>query len=395
MPSKQPESIAESRPPRTASGRAAFTFGYLNGLISAALIALLVFGFMAYRLGLTRLLDELHDIVDLAFPRGHERVVYLPADVLDDLIQMGAVIENADNPTRRPRHDTVMVQPDEDLGFALKPNVSLRVDVLSSTRALNFDPPVLHLAKDSKLPDRLADYLREHSRLTFSYTTNAEGLRTTLPRVESDRQLLLIGDSVAFGVGVDDDATLASVLQRKLGEQYRVINAGVGSYNGRQCFLAALRMSRESQFAGLIYTACQNDFGYSTEAAEAALEGLATIADRFDEHVIVTFHSYLEYSMRDLFLQKGLSPKRLKQTAALGETIKRVSAENGFECIDWADLVSSYRGEQKSLFAGLALYADHCHMSPLGNRVMAERLHAILVKRGLANPGPAAGAVGN
>lgn len=395
MPNKQPKPINENPPARTASGKAVFTFGYLNGLVSAVLIAFLIFGFVAYRLGPARFLDELGDIVDLALPRGHERVLYMPSDVLDDLTRMGAVIENADDPTKQPRHETLMVQPDKELGFVLKPNVSLRVDVLSSTKALNFDPPVLHVAKDSKLPARLADYLRQHSRLTFHYSTDDGGRRTTLPRVSSDRKLLLIGDSVAFGVGVDDGATLASALQRKLDDQYRVINAGVGSYNGRQCFLTALRQSRENQFSGLIYTACQNDFGYSTEAAEAILEGLATISDRFSGHVIVTFHTYMEYSMRDVFLRKGLSPKRLKQTTALSETIKRVSAENGFEYVDWADLINRYRGEQKNLFAGLALYGDHCHMSPLGNQVMAERLYAALVERGLVDARRAAGTVGD
>ena len=42
----------------------------------------------------------------------------------------------------------------------------------------------------------------------------------TVPYVKSDRQILLIGDSVAFGVGVDDEHTVASYLQKLTGGQF-------------------------------------------------------------------------------------------------------------------------------------------------------------------------------
>lgn len=115
-------------------------------------------------------------------------------------------------------------------------------------------------------------------------------------------------------MGVDDKFTVASSLQKMLADTYRVINASVGGYNGQQAFKAARQLSQKYDFAGLIYVACQNDYMKAEDwVAEArdVLTKIKSISDRFDHNVIVIFQTYMEYNLRDIFLDDGWSEKKI------------------------------------------------------------------------------------
>lgn len=68
-------------------------------------------------------------------------------------------------------------------------------------------------------------------------TYNERGLRDRpiLPKAEGEYRILALGDSVTFGLGVDQDKTFAvrleSLLRGRLHRPVRVINSGVGGYN--------------------------------------------------------------------------------------------------------------------------------------------------------------------
>jgi len=71
-----------------------------------------------------------------------------------------------------------------------------------------------------------------------SVRVNALGLRgptTTAAPAPGTVRVLVLGDSVVFGQGVDDDATLPAALARRLGERWRMrveaLNAGVQGYD--------------------------------------------------------------------------------------------------------------------------------------------------------------------
>lgn len=67
---------------------------------------------------------------------------------------------------------------------------------------------------------------------SFFVSTNDEGLRTTVPRARgSARRVVLLGDSVVFGWGVDDGETLADGAQARLGTRWEVLNAGQPGYS--------------------------------------------------------------------------------------------------------------------------------------------------------------------
>lgn len=71
------------------------------------------------------------------------------------------------------------------------------------------------------------------------YRVNADGFRDALylrPKPENTFRVLVLGDSVAFGYGVEESATFAKVMERELaamatGRRLEVLNLGVSGYN--------------------------------------------------------------------------------------------------------------------------------------------------------------------
>ena len=45
------------------------------------------------------------------------------------------------------------------------------------------------------------------------------------------KTVLLLGSSITLGWGVKEDKTIRAVLEKKLGENYQVLNGGIGNYN--------------------------------------------------------------------------------------------------------------------------------------------------------------------
>ena len=74
--------------------------------------------------------------------------------------ELDASIENAGDPTQQAEHNTPLVQPDEKLEYVLRPDSKIYANMLNSTRANNFDPPILYIDQPfSKLPDKLQLYI--------------------------------------------------------------------------------------------------------------------------------------------------------------------------------------------------------------------------------------------
>jgi hypothetical protein len=349
-------------------------YPYLMGCLTVTVVFLLVCLFVGYKIGLKNISNLFSEV----FPAvKYKKVLSLPKDVLEELTELNAVIENAGNPTNQPEHNTLAVMSDDELTYVLRPNTKMFVNVLKSTKAFNFDPPVLYLSYDDRfrMSERLRAYIKEESRLQYSYSTDNHGFRTTVPSVDAPERVLIVGDSVPFGVGVADDSTAASHLQRLLGKRYRIINASVGGYDGQQAFLMAKKISNNTRFAGLIYMACQNDFMQKDDwirEAQSVLAEMKSISARFGDNVIIVLHTYMEYTLRDIFLENGWKKERIEKTHALRRALPRISKEYGYGYYDWTDIVDDFMKEEKSIFSRFSLYADHCHLSPLGNRLMAE-----------------------
>ena len=82
----------------------------------------------------------------------------------------------------------------------------------------------------------------------------------------------------------------------------------------------------------------------------------------------------MKYNLRDVFLENGWSAKRIQKTHLLRGALPEISAGLGYEYRDWTEIVRDFMLKENTIFSRFALYVDHCHLSPLGNRLMAERL---------------------
>ena len=354
----------------------AVIYPYLMGCLTVTIVFLLICLFVGYKIGLKNISNLFSQVLPTA---KYKKVLSLPKDVLEELTELNAVIENAGNPTNQPKHNTLAVIPDDELTYVLRPDTKMFVSMLKSTKAFNFDPPVLYLnyADQFRMSERLRAYIKKESRLQYSYSTDSYGFRTTVPSVDSPEQVLIVGDSVPFGVGVADESTAASHLQRMVGKRYRILNASVGGYDGQQAFLMARKISNNTKLAGLIYVACQNDFmqnGDWIQEANSVLAEIKSISSRFDDNVIVVLHTYMEYTLRDIFLENGWKEERIEKTHALRRALPGICKEYGYGYYDWTNIVEDFLKGEKSVFSRFALYADHCHLSPLGNRLMAQRV---------------------
>jgi hypothetical protein len=322
------------------------------------------------------------------FPKGgpESDVLLLPDDVLEEMKALQAAIGNAGNPTGAKPHDTILVRPDEEMTYVLRPGVKIYGSMLKSTRPLNFNPPIIHFDRPrDTLPEKIQAYLREHARVHFTYTVDDQSCRRTVPESRAERAVLVVGDSVAFGVGVDDAFTTASRLQNLLGEDYRVVNGGVGGYSGRQCLRRAERLAERGPYHVLVYIACQNDFMEADDwdaEAEEVLKSLKDLAGKFNDRVVLLFHTVIQVSLHDLFLEGGWRDRMVDRSAALGEKVEELCVRYDFAHLDWNEIVAETEREEQSIFAGLGLYVDQCHLSPRGSLVLARKLVSCMEDRG-------------
>ena len=203
-----------------ASSRLA-KFSFLAGMLTVIGMCLPPLWFVERRLGLRHLWDDVAPFKspDVDLPPRHLRA---------ELTALGAVPDNLPDFTNSQQHRSFLVRPDDELDYVLQPNARGTGYLLRTRLDFNLNPPVLYLPFDSAMSQELIAYLQVATRVRHSFSTNAEGFRTTLPVVSSARRVLMIGDSVAFGLGVDDEATMASHLQRRVGEAFQIVNAGVG-----------------------------------------------------------------------------------------------------------------------------------------------------------------------
>lgn len=357
---------------------------FLAGWITAGVAGVLLVAVLGFRIGYQTLWNDVMG----GMVRASSERLDIPSDVIAELRAAGAAIDSAGNPTNVTEHDTILVKPDPTLGWVLRPQVTVRSFLLRTQMPLNLDPPVVNVRADAQLSDAAQAYLNARSRLSYTYSTDSDAFRRTVPVVESGEKILMIGDSVMFGVGVNDEDTIASRLQSLLGSRYRVVNAAVGGYSGDQAIEMARRRVEGDRYRALIYVACQNDFMIErgvtfADQAQEVLDRLAALSSAFDGNVIVMLETYMEYTLRDVLGDAGWPGRLITRTDDLRHGLAGIAAERRFKLIDWTTIVENYGKSSGSVFSRFALYADHAHLSPLGSALAAEQLRDALIELGL------------
>lgn len=75
-----------------------------------------------------------------------------------------------------------------------------------------------------------------------SYEIDEEGFRRTIPNRPASQRIFVLGDSFAFGWGVNDDETFSSCLAKLVDGQAKVVNAAVEGFGITQIYVKALRI---------------------------------------------------------------------------------------------------------------------------------------------------------
>lgn len=363
---------------------------FVAGALTAALLGALVAAFTAYRVG-PEAVGELGGRA-LGLPPDHPgEPASLPDELLPELIELGAVVDNAGNPTGQPDHDNMLVRPDAERGWVLRAGAGVVGHVLHSAIPMNLDPPVVYLPREATPSPELHAFLGKETRLRFEYTVDDDGFRRTLPEVRAERRVLVVGDSVAFGVGVGDGDTLVSALQALVGDDVQLVNAGVGEYGPHQILATAEQLAGQGSWEALVYVACQNDFDappgetYLNEARRT-LRRLGPLSEPYAGRVLVVLQTALDYTGRGV-IDDGAWPRfefDEEQTTRLREELPALARGLGFAYRDWTDVVEKETERHRSLLHPFALYADHVHLSPLGNRLAAAQIHEVLREWGVA-----------
>lgn len=109
----------------------------------------------------------------------------------------------------------------------------------------------------------LVDYetIQNDPRPAFTVSTNADGLRTAIPREHTPgvRRIVAFGESTIFGWGQEAEDAAPLALQRILGDGYEVINAGQPGYTSEQVHLLAELLVPAYHPDGIVYFFPWND----------------------------------------------------------------------------------------------------------------------------------------
>lgn len=100
--------------------------------------------------------------------------------------------------------------------------------VTNIQRVVPLNPPIYQTSSNDILSYEHIPSIREKA-YGSTVTTNDQGFRSS-PLATDKPVLAVIGDSVAFGLGVNDDETIPYTMQELLPE-YHVVNAGINGYN--------------------------------------------------------------------------------------------------------------------------------------------------------------------
>jgi hypothetical protein len=277
-----------------------------------------------------------------------------------------------------PFHDlateeTRVTVDDPLLGRRFKPGLTVRSSPL---RSRLFDPlyPISYsyIVRESEEPDgKFTEFLDRYAFREVTWTTDEDGFRTTLPRTRSGPMIALVGSSPCVGVFLEDEETLASLLQREYGD-FRFLNACVSRTTAANhaAMVASLSEQFGDELVGGIYTINEKNY----ESVDSALEAVDRVADSLESvgavYRVLVYHHYIYETMPDVFRKN----RRLEASFSDKAEVLTRARERGFAIVDSYELVRAYREAKGSLGSGLALYVDHVHPSREGNELLAEAI---------------------
>ncbi|MCC6355454.1 MAG: SGNH/GDSL hydrolase family protein [Verrucomicrobiae bacterium] len=268
-----------------------------------------------------------------------------------------------------------VTRDDPALGLCLKPDLDIRCGFLRSMCFSPLDPVTFSIRADDepKLAAGADAFLRRYAFCPTSFRTDSRGDRVTLPNIERPDIVAVVGDSVAFGVMVGDDQTLASCLQRR-DPSARYMNLGVpgSDAEGNLKRLGACLREFGDRVKGVVYVHCENDLGDLAPGWKPR-DIADRLADMLDQSAIgyrvFVYQAYVYRTMPEIL--------RNKVDASYFHARREIvdcARARGFAVVDLSDIVREHQEREGSLLAGFAIYVDHCHLSVQGTERVAAKI---------------------
>jgi len=260
---------------------------------------------------------------------------------------------------------------DPVVGLRHKPNKVMTTSRLRSLVFKSFDPVSMFFLGKKGLSDSLNEYFLRYAIYPATFTTDENGYRTTVPLVDADDIVVLVGSSPCLCGGMDDDKTLSSLLQQSENE-VRFINACIGNTKPANhiAMLGDLLQKYSGRIKGVIYTPGESLYGDPGTPKQISDEFGSLLDKNNIKYRVFIYHEYIYRTMPDIFRNDHYAT--LRQYNETKQMFLKSMTSNGFKVITFGRIVDDYRSESRSLFAGAALYADHAHFSILGIKKLFE-----------------------
>ena len=266
----------------------------------------------------------------------------------------------------------------EDGCLAPKPDVSKYTTYIRTADFDRFDPPSLFFDRDAELSPALREFVDTYGVHLSEFTTLPTTERLTLPVVESDRKILVAGDSVAVGSMIGDAQTIASQMQQR-NAQAQYVNLGVNGASGADiiCQLEKAAARYSGQIVRILYVYCENDFEpngkFSTpEEVVAWLEEFATANGNVP--VTIVYAPYIYNIIPHLTRFPGSRGATRETFPDERRRLIDLAAAAGFDFVDIGDVAAEEARLRQTDFAIFALFIDHLHLSEYGVSRLIERL---------------------
>jgi hypothetical protein len=298
--------------------------------------------------------------------------------LLDDLRAAGVGLGNS--PYEQLRTDAASMEQTTDGCPQNRPQMRKTLTALRTPLFEMFNPMVMFYDRDRVLPERVRRVVERYAVRLTTFTTDEFGQRITVPATDRPEVVLVAGDSVAAGVMLNDDETLASVLQRR-DPRRRYVNLGKGGAEAAEIRcnvdLAARRYSKRVR--EVIYVYCENDFDdhESMGTPDAVMSWLQEfVREQGIERTTIVYAPYVFNVVPELTRIPGERGERFKDHADEKARLRALVKDAGFAWVDFGELALAEGDARGTPFGALALYVDVVHHSALGVERLADVITA-------------------
>lgn len=319
-----------------------------------------------------------HSIHDLMADREQDSVQLLKKEDFDSFIPLLMKLKAGlgNTPYKSLVTDqAAFIYRDQNGCLRQKPNVRKIMVPLRTMEFDPLDPPNLILDSEGLSNSDIAKLVANYGGTVVPMSTNELGERVTVPLVNANRKVLVVGDSVAQGARLDDADTIASQLQSAdLSRQY--INLGLGGAKSSD-ILCSVEYGLQRYKGGvdtIIYVFSESDFrrGDAYQTPGDVISKLAEMTKKEGvQHITVVLAPFIYNVIPQHTRFRGYRgdgfPTYSMEAKALEESVKAF----GFKFIDIRATIYAELRAAKTDFAAFSFFIDQSHPSASGAKLIA------------------------